>query len=88
MFFASERAGGVAVWIARRVNQTQEWGTPERLGAQINVAGSMTLAPFISSDQRSLYFMSARPDTAVGGACTPKTCFDRVDLYRASVTCR
>jgi hypothetical protein len=35
-----------------------------------------------------LYFMQARPDSASGAACTPMTCFNRVDLYVAAVNCR
>ena len=88
MYFASDRDGTVAVWASTRRNPSQQWGAPEKLGAEVNVAGSMTLAPFISSDQRSLYFMQARPDSASGAACTPMTCFNRVDLYVAGVNCR
>jgi len=88
MYFASNRDGPVEVWVARRGDPSQQWGTPEKLGAEVNVPGSMTLAPFISSDQRSLYFMQARPDSASGAACTPMTCFNRVDLYVAAVNCR
>jgi Tol biopolymer transport system component len=88
MYFASDRDGPVEVWVSRRGDQSQQWGTPEKLGAEVNVPGSMTLAPFISSDQRSLYFMQARPDRASGAACTPMTCFNRVDLYVAGVNCR
>jgi hypothetical protein len=54
MYFASDRDGTVAVWASTRSNPSQQWGAPEKLGAEVNVAGSMTLAPFISSDQRSL----------------------------------
>jgi hypothetical protein len=47
----------------------------------------MTLAPFITSNNRALYFMSARPDSSSASACTPKTCFERLDLYVAVATC-
>ncbi|HMI55843.1 MAG TPA: hypothetical protein VK494_06635, partial [Gemmatimonadaceae bacterium] len=87
LYFASARSGSVEVLVSRGGDRTQDWGTPERLGAGVNVPRSMTLAPFISSDQRSLYFMSARPNADTGGACTPRTCFNRVDLYVASVNC-
>jgi Tol biopolymer transport system component len=87
MYFASDRDGTIAVWASTRRNPSQQWGAPEKLGAEVNLAGSMTLAPFISSDQRSLYFMQARPDRASGAACTPMTCFNRVDLYVAAVNC-
>jgi Tol biopolymer transport system component len=88
LFFASERGGSLEVWVSTRADRTQDWGTPERLGADINVPRSMTLAPFISNDQRSLYFMSAQQDTAASEACTAMTCFNRVDLYVATVNCR
>jgi len=88
LFFASERAGAVEVWVSMREHGGQQWGTPERLAADVNIPGAMTLAPFISSDRRSVYFMSARADTAAPGACSPKTCFDRVDLYVARVNCQ
>ena len=88
LYFASERGGSVELWVATRKERTQEWSAPEKLGAEVNVPRSMTLAPFISNDQRSLYFMSARQDLAAVGACTPETCFDRLDLYVSSVRCR
>ena len=87
MYFASDRDGTVAVWASTRTNPGQQWGTPEKLAAEVNVAGSMTLAPFMSSDRRSLYFMQALPDRGSDPACTPMTCFNRVDLYVAAVSC-
>jgi len=87
MYFASDRDGTVAVWASTRTNPGQPWGTPEKLAAEVNVPGSMTLAPFMSSDRRSLYFMQARPDRRSDAACTPMTCFNRVDLYVAAVSC-
>ena len=87
LYFASQRGGNIDVWVSTRGDRSQEWGTPRRLGGGVNVPGAMTLAPFISDDQRSLYFMSARPDPAAGGACTPMTCFGRVDLYVARLNC-
>jgi Tol biopolymer transport system component len=88
MYFASDRDGTVAVWVSTRRNPSEQWSAPEKLGPEVNVAGSMTLAPFISSNQRALYFMQARPASASGAACTPMTCFNRVDLYVAAVNCR
>ncbi|MGH7694187.1 MAG: TolB family protein, partial [Gemmatimonadaceae bacterium] len=85
MYFASERGGSVELWVAKRASRSDEWGVPEKLGAA-NTPLAMTLAPFLSSDQRSLYFMSARPERAAV-ACTPMTCFDRLDLYVASARC-
>ena len=88
LYFASARGGSIEVWVSTRVDQAHDWSRPERLGANINVPLSLTLAPFISGDQQSLYFMSARPDSAGGAACTPMTCFKRVDLYVAKRSCR
>jgi len=88
MYFASDRDGTVAMWASTRTTHGRQWGTPEKLAAEVNVAGSMTLAPFISNDRRSLYFMQALPDSGTHAACTPMTCFNRVDLYVAAVNCR
>jgi Tol biopolymer transport system component len=88
LYFASERSGRVELWVATRGDHTQEWGVPEKLGTEVNFPRSMTLGPFIANDQRSLYFMSARQDLAAAGACTPGTCFDRLDLYVSTMSCR
>lgn len=88
LYFASERGGSVELWVATRGDQTQEWGAPEKLGTEVNFPRSMTLGPFIANDQRLLYFMAARQDLAAAGACTPGTCFDRLDLYASTVSCR
>ena len=88
LYFASERGGSVELWVATRGSQTQQWGAPEKLGTEVNFPRSMALGPFISNDQRSLYFMSARQDLAAAGACTPATCFDRLDLYVSTMSCR
>jgi Tol biopolymer transport system component len=88
LYFASERSGIVELWVATRGDRTRDWGAPEKLGTEVNFPRSMTLAPFISNDERSLYFMSARQDLAAAEACTPGTCFDRLDLYVSTVNCR
>lgn len=88
LYFASERGGHIEIWFSTRGHQADAWGAPQRLGADINVPRGMTLAPFLSYDQRSLYYMSARPDVAADEACTPRSCFDRLDLYVATVNCR
>lgn len=88
LYFASGRRGAIEIWVStRRDRGSQAWGPPQRLGADVNLPGAMTLAPFISGDQRSLYFMAARPDAGAREACTPATCFRRVDLYIAPVNC-
>jgi Tol biopolymer transport system component len=88
LYFASERGGSVALWVTTRGHHTHEWGVPEKLGAEVNFPRSMTLAAFITNDQRSLYFMSARQDLTAASPCTPGTCFDRLDLYVSAVSCR
>jgi Tol biopolymer transport system component len=85
MFFASERGRSIELWVSSR-RPGAVWSDPRRLGAEVNVPLSMTLAPFVTADERSLYFMAARPETGQG-ACTPMTCFNRLDLYVASATC-
>lgn len=87
LYFASDRGGHVEIWVSSRTEPDQDWGSPRRLAEAINQPRSMTLAPFISSDQRSLYFMSARAETSSIEVCTPATCFDRVDLFLARAVC-
>ena len=86
LWFASSRRGSIEVWVAARDSLTSSWGVPLPVGPTVNVPLSMTLAPFVSHDGRALYFMSARPDSG-SAACTPTSCFDRLDLYVAPVRC-
>ena len=88
MYFASERSGHIEIWVSTRGQMAEAWDTPQRLGTDVNVPRGMTLAPFLSHDQRSLYYMSARPEMSAGEACTPRSCFDRLDLYVARMNCR
>ncbi len=88
LYFASERGGSIDIWVSTRPSTSQEWSSPRRLGPEVNAAGAMTLAPFISYDQQTLYFMSARADSAAAKPCTPQSCFNRVDLYVARALCR
>jgi Tol biopolymer transport system component len=88
LYFASERSGTIEIWVSTRGHTAEAWDTPEKLGAEVNVPRAMTLAPFLSNDQRSLYYMSARPDVSADEVCTPMSCFDRLDLYVATVNCR
>jgi WD40-like Beta Propeller Repeat len=88
LYFASERGGSIDIWVSTRTSTSQEWSSPRRLGPEVNAAGAMTLAPFISSDLQTLYFMSARPDSVATKPCTPQSCFNRVDLYVAGARCR
>jgi Tol biopolymer transport system component len=86
MYFATGRRGRVEVWASTRRRGGDAWTPPRPLGDALNVPLSLTLGPFISRDQRSLYFMSARSTDA--NACTPLTCISRLDLYSAPVSCR
>ena len=91
LYFASARdgnLGSIDIWVSTRKSAADAWGLPRNLGTNINAAGAMTLAPFITSNNRALYFMSARPDTTSASPCTPQTCFERLELYVAAVTCR
>jgi Tol biopolymer transport system component len=91
LYFASDRdgnLGSIDIWVSTRERATDAWGVSSNLGANINAAGAMTLAPFITSNNRALYFMSARPDTSGASPCTPQTCFERLDLYVAVASCR
>jgi OOP family OmpA-OmpF porin len=89
LYFASNRdgdLGSIDIWVSTRRGATDAWGSPRNLGRNVNAVGAMTLAPFITADNRALYFMSARPDTSAS-PCTPKTCFERLELYVAVGTC-
>jgi OmpA-OmpF porin, OOP family len=91
LYFASDRdgnLGSIDIWVSTRKRAVDAWGLPRNLGTNVNAAGAMTLAPFVTADNRALYFMSARQDTSSASPCTPKTCFERLDLYVAVVTCR
>jgi Tol biopolymer transport system component len=90
LYFASDRSGNLGsidIWVSTRKRVGDAWDSPRNVGANINTAGAMTLAPFITADNRALYFMAARSDLSRESGCTPMTCFDRLDLYVAVVTC-
>jgi Tol biopolymer transport system component len=86
MYFATARRGRVEVWTSTRPQDGELWSTPQPLDEALNVPRSLTLAPFISSDQRTLYFMAAR--SADANTCTPATCIARLDLFASPVSCR
>jgi Tol biopolymer transport system component len=86
MYFATARRGRVEVWSSTKTRDGEAWTMPQPLGDALNVPGSLTLAPFISSDERTLYFMAAR--SADANACAPLTCINRLDLYAAAASCR
>lgn len=87
LYFASDRPGSIGrvdLWVARRERTNAPWQPPENLGVEVNAPGSVTLAPFLSSDGRRLYFMSSRPGGLGGPDCEFWNCFD---LYVATRTC-
>jgi hypothetical protein len=66
LYFASDRdgnLGSIDIWVSTRNGAADAWGIPRNLGTNINAAGAMTLAPFITSNNRALYFMSANRQT-------------------------
>jgi Tol biopolymer transport system component len=90
LYFASNRDGNLGlidIWVSTRKGVGDPWEPPRNLGPNINAAGAMTLGPFISRDNNTLYFMSARPDLSTKTQCSPTTCFDQLDLYVARQTC-
>jgi Tol biopolymer transport system component len=91
LYFATDREGNfgsIDIWVSTRKSAAEAWELPRNLGPNINAAGAVTLAPFITSNNRALYFMSARPDPSSASPCTPRTCFERLDLYVAVASCR
>jgi Tol biopolymer transport system component len=84
LYFASAREGNIGsfgIWAATRVRGTDPWDAPRNLGPNVNTASGVTLAPFISDDGRTLYFMSARPESSGSSDCPSGVCFARFDLY-------
>lgn len=75
-FMASNRPGGLGgldIWIARRANKNDPWGTPENAGASVN----STADDFCPTPVRGkgLYFVSAR--TQPGSCGGPDIYFTR-----------
>ena len=64
LYIASNRSGDFDIWVSQRASVHDTWGAPENLGAPINTA-AREQGPFISRDERSLYFFSDR--AAIGG---------------------
>jgi hypothetical protein len=86
-YFSSERPGNVGfqdIWVTRRTDPALPWGPPENLGTDVNAPASVTFAPFISANGRSLYFSSTRPGGFGQPACGLFNC---LDLYVATVKC-
>ena len=66
LYFDSER-GGVdesAIWVTKRKNTSEPWGTPVKLGPVVNADWEAN--PDISRDGSTLYFVSTRPGGSGG----------------------
>jgi WD40 repeat protein len=84
LYFGSMRQGNVGfidIWATRRESPSSPWGPPENLGPDINSPFSLTLAPFITNNGKSLYFMSTRPGGLGQPGCQFINC---LDLYVAT----
>jgi len=83
LYFGSMREGNIGfvdIWVSHRESPTSPWGPPENLGPNVNSPFSLTLAPFITNDGKSLYFMSSRPGGLGQPGCQFINC---LDLYVA-----
>jgi hypothetical protein len=74
IFFQSNRAGSLDLWVSTRETTLDPWSTPVKLGDTINTDYDERF-PFVSSDGETLYFTSGRP----GG-------FGALDLYMSTRT--
>lgn len=67
-FFVSDRPGGYGgrdIYVLRRIGNTDQWSKPINLGPGVNSAGDED-APFISIDNRTLYY-STNGEKSIGG---------------------
>ncbi|HEY3040494.1 MAG TPA: hypothetical protein VGJ66_17275 [Pyrinomonadaceae bacterium] len=84
LYFGSRREGNIGfvdIWVSSRLSPMSPWGQPVNLGPNINSLFSLTLAPFITNDGKSLYFMSTRPGGLGQPGCQFINC---LDLYVAT----
>ena len=87
LYFASQRPGNIGlqdIWVARRTDVALPWGPPENLGPRVNAPASLTYAPFISINGRSLSFSSTRPGGFGQPACGFFNC---LDAFVAAIKC-
>lgn len=83
-FIASNRAGTLDIWVSTRVNETEQWGEPVRLGPPINTDEYADFCPTIGRDGKTFFFASNRPGFC-GGADLFTTRLDS-NLQATSVT--
>jgi hypothetical protein len=77
IFFNSNRPGSVNtfdLWVATRETVFDAWSEPINLGPTLN-SGQLNVQPYISSDRKTLFFASIRPDG-----------FGLTDLYMSTRT--
>jgi WD40-like Beta Propeller Repeat len=88
LYFASGRPGNIGVidvWVSTRSSLSDPWGPPQNLGPNVNSPSTLTLGPFITTNGRSLYFMSTRAGGLGQPDCQFLNCFD---LYVAKRVCQ
>jgi Tol biopolymer transport system component len=70
LFFASNRAGVLDVWVASRPNENAPWASPERLPFPVNTTTSNEFCPTPLPGNR-LLFVSTRSNLCGGAAPNP-----------------
>ena len=72
LFFASNRAGDLDVWVAYRTSENAPWSGVERLPSPVNEVGTNEFCPTPLPGNR-LLFVSTRPN--------PRHCGGKADIY-------
>lgn len=74
LFFASNRANDLDIWVAYRSSEEAPWGAPERLPSPVNGVGTHEFCPTPLPGNR-LLFVSTRPNSNGDG------CGGKGDIY-------
>lgn len=69
LFFASDRAGSLDIWVATRDNESDDWGSPVQLPAPINTAGQEFCPTPLPGN--ALLFVSTRANNCGGAGNNP-----------------